>query len=196
MGSTNAAKQLLSIVTGIKRLQDVATNRGINTLVFDTSGFVDRARGGLYLKEWKIELLRPDLVVSLQHQRELEPLMAPLRKSSCMKVIDLPVASGIKRKSSEKRIQNRRKKFQYYFSRAVTCTLSISDFPIYDLPLARRYSLTGLLDRFGFCLGLGVILEQNRDKLKIFAPLPDLTGVAALRVGQFRIDPATGLEIA
>ena len=122
--------------------------------------------------------------------------MAPLRKSSCIKVIDLPVACSIKRKSTEKRMQNRRKKFRDYFSQAVTCTLGISDLPVYDLPLARRYSLAGLLDRFGFCLALGIILEQDRDILKILAPLPDLTGVEALRIGQLRMDPATGLEIA
>lgn len=80
MESTNAAKQLLSIVTGIKRLQDIATSRGINTLVFDTSGFVDRARGGLYLKEWKIELLRRIWLYPFNIRVNWKPLWLPCAK--------------------------------------------------------------------------------------------------------------------
>ncbi len=196
VGSTNAWGRGAPILTGLELLRRKAGEKGAANLVVDTTGFVDRSSGGLALKEWKIELLRPDAVIALQHARELEPVIAPLRKHPVIRVQDLKVAPQARRKNRDQRAANRRRKFREYFESAVSSCLEIARYPVYNLPRARRLSLAGLLDAQGLCLGLGVVTERTRGELVIFTPLQDFSRVVSVRISETQLDPATGLEIA
>jgi polynucleotide 5'-hydroxyl-kinase GRC3/NOL9 len=195
-GSTNATRCPMAILTGLKRLQEEAEGLGADTLAIDTTGFVDRTAGGLTLKEWKVELLRPHTVIALQVGRELEPVVAPLRKHPATRVVDQPVDPGTSRKSAAQRRKYRREKLRAHFGRARHIRFRIPELPVYGLAQARKLSLVGLLDGRGLCLSLGVIRERRERELEIFAPLEDTARVAAVRVSELCVDPETGVEIA
>lgn len=196
IGSTNAAGNFLPIVTGLKRLVERALSSLERKVILDTTGFVAVASGGLELKKWKIELLQPRTVISLQRDNELEPVLTPLRKQTRIRIIDIALSPRTRKKSREQRVRNRRKKFQEYFKDAREVNFYIPDLPVYDLHLARRLSLMGLLDEQGFCLALGSVLDKTDRQIKIATPWKDQDGVAGLRVGRIRIDPSTGIELA
>lgn len=196
IGSSNAAGHAPAILAGLKQLHSRALDLEAERLIIDTTGFVDKMAGGLTLKQWKIELLRPGTILALQRQRELEPILAPLRKHRAFQVVDLPIVPEVRRKSTDVRRKRRRGKLKAYFEKAVPLCIDIPELPIHDLPLARRFSVLGLLDEQGFCLELGVILEHRTRQLEILTPLVDTSRLAAVRVGASRLDPATGLEIS
>ncbi|MFW6216206.1 MAG: Clp1/GlmU family protein [Desulfohalobiaceae bacterium] len=196
VGSTNALGRSLALVTGLKRLVEAAQGLGAKRVLVDTTGFIDKSSGGLDLKKWKLELLRPGCIISLQQAKELEPVLAPWRKHPGLWILEPDPAPALERKTSEQRIQNRRRKFKDYFQKASSFCLRVADLPVHDLHLARRLSLVGLMDQEGFCLGLGVILEKLGPEIRICTPLKNLGQVAALRVGTIRVDPGTGLELS
>ncbi|MGM0425232.1 MAG: Clp1/GlmU family protein [Thermodesulfobacteriota bacterium] len=196
VGSTKAQGRSLALITGLKRLLELAQAKGVKKVLMDTTGFIDKASGGLDLKKWKLELLRPQNIICLQSDRELEPVLAPWRKHPDLRILEPGFAPGLGKKTTEKRLQNRRRKFQEYFKGATRHNLLVSAWPVHDLHLARRLSLVGLLDQEGFCVGLGVILEKSGQEIRICTALDSLAQVAALRVGTIRVDPGTGLELA
>lgn len=193
VGQEDAAQGRLSLLIGLKRLQEESSGLETGSLVLDTTGFVDKAASGLALKQHKIELLQPDTVVALQYRRELEPVLAPLRKHPRISVRDLCPAAETRNKSREKRIRTRRQKFQDYFRSAGETELSIPELPVYDLPRCRKHSLAGLLDEHGLCRGLGIVLAQENSTLRILTPLAGKESVAAARISSLRLDPYTGL---
>ncbi len=193
VGHEDAAGGRLALLTGLKRLQEECSALKAHSLVIDTTGFVDKTGGGLALKHSKIELLQPDTVIALQKSRELEPVLAPLRKHPRINVRDLCPAAETRNKSREKRIRTRRRKFQDYFRSAGEIELSISELPVYDLPCCRKHSLTGLLDERGLCLALGIVLARENGRLRILSPLSEADSIAAARISPLRLDPYTGL---
>lgn len=164
-----------------------------DSLVIDTTGFVDKTAGGLALKQYKIELLQPDTVIVLQFGRELEPVLAPLRKHPRIRVRDICPAAETRNKSRKRRIRTRRRKFQDYFRSAGEIELPISELPVYNLPNCRKHSLTGLLDERGLCLALGIVLAQENGTLRLLTPLSRAESVAAARLSSLSLDPHTGL---
>lgn len=193
VGHKDAARARLPLLTGLKRLQEEGSRMGAGPLVIDTTGFVDKAAGGLAMKEHKIELLWPDTVLALQHRRELEPVLAPLRKHPRIRVLDISPHAKARYKSREQRGRSRRKKLQGYFRHAEELDMAISRLPVYDLPFCRKHSLAGLLDEQGLCLSLGIVLEHQAGTLRIITLLADTEPLVAARTSSLRLDPSTGL---
>ncbi|MFP4213281.1 MAG: Clp1/GlmU family protein [Desulfohalobiaceae bacterium] len=195
VGSTNARGRSMAMLTGLKRLTEFAFAQGAQKAIVDTTGFIDKTSGGLDLKKWKLELLRPECIICLQQGKELEPVLAPWRKQPGLRILEPEPAQNLSRKSTEQRLHMRRRKFWDYFKQAQTYSLKVSALPVHNLYLARRLSLLGLLDAQGFCLGLGVLLQRPGRELSICTPLLGLDAVTGLRVGSIRLDPGTGLEL-
>ena len=118
VGNVDAAECRLGLLTGLKRPQEESRFLEVSSLIIDTTGFVDKAAGGLALKQYKVELLQPDMVLALQNRRELEPVLAPLRKHPRIRVRDLFPGAEVRKKSRERGIHTRRKKLQHYFREA------------------------------------------------------------------------------
>ncbi len=193
VGKEDASEAQLPLLTGLKRLQERSAELKAETLVVDTTGFVDKKAGGLVLKEYKLKLLQPDVILALQGKRELEPLLAPLRKHPGLWVQTLTPLPGARAKTREHRIQSRRKKFQKHFHGARETTLNIPRLPVYELPRCKRNSLLGLLDEQGYCLSLATAIGQEGDSLRLYTPLSSPEEVAAVRISPLRLDPLTGL---
>lgn len=195
VGSTSPRGHMLPLLTGLRRLQEIAREDGCESLVIDTSGLVDRNAGGGALKEWEMELLRPQSLIAVQHERELEHMLAPLRHERRLRLHVLTVAGQVQRRGFEERSARRQKRFRKYFAEAQPLRFSLGSFPVYGLERERPGQLLAFLDESGLVVDLGVMRSRKGGTFEVLTPASTLDRVAAVRFGALAIDPETGDEL-
>jgi polynucleotide 5'-hydroxyl-kinase GRC3/NOL9 len=190
VGATSPRGHMLPAVVGAYRLREEGRRLGADIVVVDTTGLVDRAQGGRALKQWKIELLAPSLVVGLQGYRELEPILWPLRRDGRVRTVELPVSPHVRQRSREARIAHRRERLMAYFRRGRRHEVNLKTVAAYDLERLAHGTLLAFQDAEGFVLELGVVLEAGRPAgwAVVHSPLNDLDHAASLRLGTLRWD--------
>jgi polynucleotide 5'-hydroxyl-kinase GRC3/NOL9 len=197
VGAITPRGHMLPTLVGSKRLQEKALALGAEAIVVDTNGLVDRAEGGKALKEWKIELLAPALVIALQRLSELEPILWPLRREERLRVLEFRVSPRARERNRERRIAHRRECLAAYFRQARPLQLGVNKMATYGREYLAPGALAALQDAEGLCLGLGFVEEADRlaGKVDLRSPLPGLDGVASIRFGPVRWDPAREIEL-
>ena len=193
VGSTSPSGHMLPVLVGAARLVEAARGAGADRIIYDTSGLVDPALGGLALKLAKIDLLRPALVVGIQNESELEPLLVPLRHRSGLRVISLPASPQVHKRDLIQRRAYRASQFSAYFRSATGFSLEWTRYAVHPFPRFSMNRLVALEDRRGFTLGLGIVraIDRSLRKVKLFTPLKTLEKVDALRLGDVTIDTHT-----
>lgn len=134
VGVTSPAANLPGALVGARRMVDGARRAGLAPIVVDTSGLVAGEMGRV-LKQAKIELLDPDLVVCLQRADECEPILRPYQRSSRPAVIRLPVHEAVRRRSAEERRRFRDDRLRTFFAAAKPLTLDLTQVAILAPPL-------------------------------------------------------------
>lgn len=197
VGAVTPRGHLLPTVIGSYRLQQKAFELGAEVVVVDTTGLVDSSHGGKALKQWKIELLAPGVVIGLQRGRELEPVLWPLRRDGRVRCVELAVSSCVTVRSREARIARRRKGLARYFRGARPHKVVLRQMAVYDLERLAIGVLLALQDGEGFALGLGVVeeIDQPAESIIVRTPLANLQDVMSLRFGAARWDLAGQREI-
>ncbi len=196
VGGITPRGHMLPAVIGAHRLQQRALAQGADTIVVDTTGLVDKAQGGKALKQWKIELLAPTVVIGLQRGRELEPILWPLRRDERVRCVELAVSPYVSERSRESRIARRGEKLSEYFQNSGSRLLSLRETTIYDVELMAVGAILAFQDGDGFALGLGVVEEVDRlaGVATVRTPLAGLEGVRSVRFGAARWDPGSRQE--
>ncbi len=180
VGSTSPRRHLLPLLVGTKLLLERA--RG-EVAVVNTTGFVRNA--GFALKGFKIELLKPELIIALQRQQELEPLLRSYSHVPCLR---LSVSARAKPKSFEERRTLRREAFRRYFAPAREMRLSMEEVRFQRVSVAgegdaeasarlRRNLLVGLADERGEALGLGIVKGFDGRTLSVLTPVREEVAV-------------------
>jgi polynucleotide 5'-hydroxyl-kinase GRC3/NOL9 len=123
IGRTSPVGTILKVAVGCRVLVDLAHCRGATRVVVNTSGLV-QGPGGLRLKQAQAELLQPGLILALQREQELEPLLrdlggydstSPREETDGWPILRLPVSSKVRRKTPEARRAYREARFRRYF---------------------------------------------------------------------------------
>ncbi len=197
VGAVSPRGHMLPVIVGAHKLQTWAQRQGAQVIVMDTTGMIDRSSGGGALKQWKIELLQPTTLFALARGAELEHILWPLRRRQALRVHELGVAREVREKTREARIAHRAERFQRYLTGAGLLSVSLNQLPVVGLGGTTWGRLTAFQDRAGFALGLGVVqnLDPHQRTLSVRTPLSNLDGVADLRMGALRLDPASGQQI-
>lgn len=193
VGATSPRGHLLQILVGISRLVDAAYAGGAEAVVFDTSGFVDAATGGMALKMAKIELLRPSAVFALARGQELDALTTPLRHWPHLRLFRLPPSTAVQVRDQAVRQAARAARFAAYFARAQAQVIGWGHLAVLPAPRFAAQRLVALQGRDGFARSLGIILEDDpaAQTVTLLARAIDLKGVATLRMGDTFVDPVT-----
>lgn len=197
VGAVSPRGHMLPLVVGAHKLQAWARRQGAEVIAMDTTGMVDAAVGGGALKQWKIELLQPTTLFALARGAELEHILWPLRRRKDLRVRELTVARKAREKVHEARIAHRAERFRRYFASASLLSVPLNRLPVVGLEGTTRSRLLAFQDEAGFVVGLGVVqnLDPGQRTLSVRTPLSDLDDVASLRMGDLRLDPASGCQI-
>lgn len=197
VGSTSPRGHMLPTVIGARKLQKKAQELGAEAIVVDTTGLVSRAAGGGALKQWKIELLEPSVLVGLERGAELEHILWPWRWDKRVRVYDLPVSEHVIEKTRTERITHREKKFLSYFQKAHALRVPFREVVVFGIEMMAGGRLLAFQDDQSFAMALGVAGAYDRKgwELAVNTPLPSLEGVSSIRFGSLKLDPATGQEL-
>ncbi len=124
VGATSPQGHLLPTVAGTRAMVQKALRLGFDRVIVDTSGLVQGELGRL-LKQHKIDLVEPDLVLVLQRSGECEHILRPYAAGDRPTVLRLAPAAAGRRRSQEERRQHRERSLQAYLagSRAVSLDL-------------------------------------------------------------------------
>ncbi|MGD8254057.1 MAG: Clp1/GlmU family protein [Syntrophobacterales bacterium] len=193
VGSVSPVGHMLAVLTCAARLVGAAREAGVQAVIFDTTGLVDPARGGIYLKLAKIDLLRPAVLFAMQRQQELEALLMPLRRSRRTQLVELSPSPAAQRRDVSVRKAHRATQFGHYFTGASQLRVNWTQFAVLPAPRFNLHRLVAMEDAFGFTLGLGIVLQIDRRyrQVTLHSPLPSLDGVDAIRLSDVTVDPAT-----
>ena len=116
VGSTGPIGRYLPLVIGTASLAREAHGAFV---VIDTTGLVHES--GRILKNYKIEAIRPDVIVSLERRNELAPIRMANRHVPIIKIEASRKAHG---KDDYEKIEVRRRAYARHFSRAASLQLS------------------------------------------------------------------------
>jgi polynucleotide 5'-hydroxyl-kinase GRC3/NOL9 len=123
IGQTSPPGKLLELVVGLRRLIGAAHSRGCRRIIVNTSGFIG-GPAALRLKMAKVEVLAPHLCLGLQRDRELEPILTPLRQC-CPQMLILPVSEQARTRLFTERRLYRQERFAAYFAGASARQLAL-----------------------------------------------------------------------
>ncbi len=161
-------------------------------VLIDTPGLV--AGGAACALWWTIQkLLRPERIIAIQRENELEDVLAGLQAGlSTIRVVRVP--PEIRRKSLEVRQQHRRRLFDRYFRHGSSRTLDLARVAVratgrITAPDARG-RIVGLTDAAGQDVAIGVIERWPRrgNRATIRVPRLDIRRVRCLTMGDTKID--------
>jgi polynucleotide 5'-hydroxyl-kinase GRC3/NOL9 len=129
IGQTSPVGAILEVSVGCRVLADEAARQGVRHLVVNTSGLV-AGPAALLLKKAQVELLRPPLLLGLERDGELTPLLRGLVGKEADEIgpgtghrgpgailVRLPVSSRVIRRSPEDRRRYREERFRRYFQK-------------------------------------------------------------------------------
>lgn len=196
VGATSPARNLLGTVVGVRRLLDRARAARLERIVVDTSGLVAGPLGRV-LKQAKIEVLDPDLVVCLERAAECEAIVAPYLGGTRPRVLRVRTPSSVRRRSAEERRGHRDERLRAHLASARPIALDLSRvvvrLPGGEVPAAPEAlaehagALAGLQNEARDTLGLAVVrrLDAAANALHVETAV-DAARIAAVRIGRER----------
>lgn len=189
VGATSPQGHLLQTVIGTKRMVEKALALGLDSVLVDTSGLI-QGELGRTLKQHKIDLVDPDLLLCLQRDVECEHILRPYSVGLRPEILRLTPGPAGKKRSQEERRQHRERTLQAYFHGARPLHLDLSRVilkqpPLFvgqPLPIRQLEEISGLLD--------DMILWAERRGGEITLVTPDSLKEAQLRQVQKRFEDA------
>ena len=193
VGSVSPVGNMLAVLTCAARLMEVAQEAGAQAVIYDTTGLVEPARGGIHLKLAKIDLLRPKVLFALQRQQELKNLLLPLKRRRNILVFELSPSSAAQRRDTSVRKAHRVEQFSQYFTKASQLPVNWTKFAVLPAPRFNLNRLVALEEGDGFIVGLGIVAQIDRLSRQVIlhTPVDTMKGVEVIRLGDLLVDPAT-----
>jgi polynucleotide 5'-hydroxyl-kinase GRC3/NOL9 len=197
IGYISPEGHLLQMLSGLVRLVEAARWHQAQRLVIDLPGHMPNDAGRELLFQM-LDVLRPDYIVVLQREDELEPVLRCFRWSRRPRIIRLPVSEAVQERDRWVRSDYRRERFRRYFAEAELRQLSLQArglhgiVPVLTNPEAVRHRLVALCDAQGFARALGIVVHFDvaRQMLALWAPPFRAREIATVQFGRFRLDPA------
>ncbi len=155
-GSLSPPGSLLPAIVGARLITDKAIS-SCQKVVVDTTGLITGPVGQA-LKQFKIELLCPDMILALEQSRELGRILDGFKFQKYRSIYRLPVPAQVDSKRIAKRTRYRLERFKSYFTGAHTLEISFDDVGIRFTRESVRFSTVELKDRI-----VSFRDERNRD---------------------------------
>lgn len=195
-GSTSPYGNLLPTVVGAKIIFDKA-KLFADKVVIDTTGLIDGVTGRA-LKWNLIDLIRPDLLLALQREKELEHILEVYREAEAPIVHRLSVPGGVKQRTKAERASYRKGKFSAYFKDSKPLRLSWNRVGIRNFDDFSRSRKSSLLNRLislrdeqedDIALAILIDIDFDGEALFLFSPVPEASQIRGIVFGNLRITP-------
>jgi polynucleotide 5'-hydroxyl-kinase GRC3/NOL9 len=124
VGATSPCGRLVETVLGTQRMTARALQLGVDCVLVDTCGLV-LGEFGRRLKQAKIDLVSPDLIVCLQREGECEPILRPYAGGRFPAIVRMAASSAARRRSPDERRQHRERAMQAHLAGARPVTLDL-----------------------------------------------------------------------
>ncbi|HII61461.1 Clp1/GlmU family protein [Pyrococcus horikoshii] len=239
VGTITPSQFFGEMVIGVMKLAELA-KKFSDVVLIDTTGMIYGP--GVELKRMKIEAIKPDLILALERENELTPIIKGFEDIT----LKLRVSDKVKEFSRSERKELRREKWKRYFENSRIVTFNVNDIlvtgtsmfqgkPIeegeknllerlfkwlilHGRKLGERYFvvkvdtsegprvvdknvvryfdfsklsnlLLGLLDKEGFCQGVGILKAINfsEGRLEVLTPVKDISIITEIRFGRIRV---------
>jgi polynucleotide 5'-hydroxyl-kinase GRC3/NOL9 len=186
VGAVSPVGHLLPMVVGTRQLVDVARSAWV---IINTTGLVHGV--GRVLKSYLIEAVQPHVIVAIEQEAELQPILKPYRN---YRVLRLPPSVQAVVKTPEQRRMAREQAFQRYFQSATEVVLPARHllFQRQSVPRnAEARLLCGVADRRNHGLGLAIIADREAryDTLSLLTPVA-AASIHILQYGDLYLTPA------
>ena len=195
VGATSPAGNLPATLGGMRKMLDRARDAGLDRVLIDTTGLIAGELGRV-LKQAKIELADPDLVVCLERAGECEHIVRPYRQLARPVVLRLPIPGAARSRGPEERRRYRQGRLRAYFASARSVALDLERIVLRG-PAGEEVAsaeaagggfdsaLVGLEDRARDTLGLAVVRRMDAEKgtLHVDTPVPE-ERIAVVRIGR------------
>jgi len=193
VGSVSPVGNMLAVLTCAARLLEAAREAEAQAVIYDTTGLIEPARGGIHLKLAKIDLLRPAVLLALQREQELQTLLLPLRRRRHILVLEFSPSSAAQRRDTPVRKAHRVAQFAQYFTKGSQLRVNWTQFAVLPAPRFNLHRLVALEDADGFTIGLGIVAQIDRlyRQVTLHTPVDSLNGVDVIRLGDLLVDPVT-----
>jgi polynucleotide 5'-hydroxyl-kinase GRC3/NOL9 len=191
VGSTNPAKKTSLMVNGSGKMVDACREKS-DIIFMDTTGLISGELGRA-LKIGKIRTIKPEHIIALQRNGELEHILRLVEHGMIHRI---GVSMMAKSRERENRIKYRKKKFLDYFGEK-----RVSDFLIHQhdamfLLHGKSFNLKDSdfkagtiigLNHHDDTIGLGVIIETTADAITFKSPLRSLRGINRVLLSEMTI---------
>lgn len=186
-GALSPPGSMLPSLTGARLLMDSALSK-CQKVIIDTSGLITGPIGRLY-KQYKIDLLRPDIVLAVEERGELEHIISPYSLMKSPVIIRLKPSPLAKVKGVPLRTGFRAERFRSYFENSRVFEVDLKKCGVRytrvdDKPLEGR--LFSFRDGSGADISLGVIEKAALEEglLTVRSPLKTDTRYACIIIGR------------
>lgn len=189
VGSTSPLGHLLPLLVGVKNLVDKAKSVGCEIIIVNTCGLI-LGRLGKVLKYYKLSLLRPEHIVLIRKEKELESFLKILQRLTSNFYV-IPRSNMARERSWEERKTFRERKFSKYFSKGISIELpsfliySINKFVEKNKENILENRLVGLFGDKEDLLALGILekVDFNNNILRIFTPYQEKEKIKRVELG-------------
>jgi polynucleotide 5'-hydroxyl-kinase GRC3/NOL9 len=124
VGSNSPEGHSLSLLVGCAQMVARARDLGAEAIILDTTGLV-HGRGARVLSHFSRDLLRPDFVVALEREGELEHLLRPMATVPGLNLIRLRASPRAQLRSRQQRKSARERAFRSHLAGARTLELPL-----------------------------------------------------------------------
>jgi polynucleotide 5'-hydroxyl-kinase GRC3/NOL9 len=190
IGSLNPAEKIPLMIEGTTYLVHKARKQSDHILV-DTTGLI-HGEHGRTLKMGKINTVKPETIVALERQKELEHILAMVRDIT---VYRMKTSRNAIERSRDMRIRYRQNKFEEYFIESNMHEFFLENVVFYyngKSFFSKRSDFKG-----GTVIGLnhnedtralGILLELNKTTVTFKSPIASLRGINRVVFGDITIN--------
>jgi len=175
------------------------TERAISSctkILIDTTGLISGPSGRI-LKQYKIDLISPDIIIAIERSWELQDILEPFINHSPIKIYRIPTPPEVNPKGIQRRGQYRLERFRAYFKGAPVTRIPYREKGIRFTGRPQRLltselkdRLVSLRDRKNRDMALGIIEEINPQDgtIHIRTPVDRPEDVSVIVVGVTELD--------
>lgn len=189
-GALSPPGNMLPSIAGARLLMDNALAR-CSKLIIDTTGLISGPLGRLY-KQYKVDLLRPDVILAVQETGELEHIISPYRLMRRPVIVRLPASPLAMAKGIPMRTGHREALFRAYFGGARSFEVDTYSCGVRYTREDDSATLEGRLisfrDRMDKDICLGIIERADNGKLIVRSPLKAGVEYSCIVIGRASVE--------